>query len=103
MAMGKRRSEQSPLWVPTTALPVSPGHPFLREVERHPGGRRLRSVRGGGVPAILRAGDGTTESVASAVLPVAAGRLLRRARLRARDRVACRRLAGRAQLCRFGA
>src|SRR5262245_55542016 len=28
MAMGKRKSEQPPLWVPTTELPVSPGHPF---------------------------------------------------------------------------
>src|SRR6266508_3263306 len=28
MAMGKRTSEQAPLWVPTTDLPVSPGHPF---------------------------------------------------------------------------
>src|SRR5213594_2221502 len=28
MAMGKRKSEQAPMWVPTTDLPVSPGHPF---------------------------------------------------------------------------
>jgi len=28
MAMGKRKSEQTPMWVPTTELPVSPGHPF---------------------------------------------------------------------------
>src|SRR5262249_47723009 len=28
MAMDKRKSEQTPMWVPTTALPVSPGHPF---------------------------------------------------------------------------
>lgn len=28
MAMGKRTSEQAPLWIPTTELPVSPGHPF---------------------------------------------------------------------------
>ena len=28
MAMGKRTSEQAPMWVPTTDLPVSPGHPF---------------------------------------------------------------------------
>jgi hypothetical protein len=26
--MGKRQSEQAPLWIPTTELPVSPGHPF---------------------------------------------------------------------------
>jgi hypothetical protein len=28
MAMGKRKSEQTALWVSTTGLPVSPGHPF---------------------------------------------------------------------------
>ena len=28
MAMGKRKGEQTPMWVPTTELPVSPGHPF---------------------------------------------------------------------------
>ncbi len=28
MAMGKRKSEQAPIWIPTTDLPASPGHPF---------------------------------------------------------------------------
>src|SRR5467141_3678952 len=28
MAMGKRTTEQAPMWIPTTDLPVSPGHPF---------------------------------------------------------------------------
>src|SRR6266404_5817786 len=28
MAMGTRTSEQAPIWIPTTELPVSPGHPF---------------------------------------------------------------------------
>src|SRR6266705_2374491 len=28
MAMGKRTREQAPIWIPTTDLPVSPGHPF---------------------------------------------------------------------------
>ncbi|HKF69392.1 MAG TPA: hypothetical protein VKB36_22765, partial [Vicinamibacterales bacterium] len=26
--MGKRKSEQAPMWMATTELPVSPGHPF---------------------------------------------------------------------------
>ena len=30
--MGKRKSEQPPLWIPTTELPVSPGHPFYRRL-----------------------------------------------------------------------
>ena len=28
MAMGKRKSQQAPIWIPTIELPVSPGHPF---------------------------------------------------------------------------
>ena len=28
MAMGKRKSEQAPMWVAATELPISPGHPF---------------------------------------------------------------------------
>ena len=28
MAMGKRKSEQAPMWVASSDLPVSPGHPF---------------------------------------------------------------------------
>jgi transposase len=32
MAMGRRKSEQAPLWIPTTELPVSPGHPFYRRL-----------------------------------------------------------------------
>jgi transposase len=32
MAMGKRKSKQAPLWIPTTELPVSPGHPFYQRL-----------------------------------------------------------------------
>ena len=32
MAMGKRTSQQTPMWVPTTELPVSPGHPFYTKL-----------------------------------------------------------------------
>jgi len=32
MAMGKRTKEQAPLWVATSDLPVSPGHPFYRQL-----------------------------------------------------------------------
>jgi transposase len=30
--MGKRKSEQTPMWVPSTELPVSPGHPFYAKL-----------------------------------------------------------------------
>src|SRR3990172_2158980 len=36
MAMGKRTSEQAPMWIPTTDLPVSPGHPFYALVMGRP-------------------------------------------------------------------
>jgi transposase len=32
MAMGKRKSEQAPMWVAGTDLPVSPGHPFYAKL-----------------------------------------------------------------------
>jgi transposase len=32
MAMGKRKGEQAPLWVASTDLPVSPGHPFYAKL-----------------------------------------------------------------------
>jgi transposase len=32
MAMGKRKSEQAPMWVAATDLPVSPGHPFYAKL-----------------------------------------------------------------------
>ena len=32
MAMGKRKGEQTPMWVASTDLPVSPGHPFYAKL-----------------------------------------------------------------------
>ena len=32
MAMGKRKSEQAPMWVASADLPVSPGHPFYAKL-----------------------------------------------------------------------
>lgn len=32
MAIGKRKSEQQGLWVATTELPKSPGHPFYQKL-----------------------------------------------------------------------
>jgi hypothetical protein len=34
MALGKRKSEQQELWVATTELPRSPGHPFYKQLNR---------------------------------------------------------------------
>jgi transposase len=32
MAMGKRKGEQAPMWVASTDLPISPGHPFYAKL-----------------------------------------------------------------------
>jgi transposase len=32
MALGKRKTEQQGLWIATTDLPKSPGHPFYRKL-----------------------------------------------------------------------
>jgi len=32
MAMGKRMSEQAPIWVASSDLPASPGHPFYTKL-----------------------------------------------------------------------
>jgi hypothetical protein len=34
MALGKRKREQQAVWVATTELPKSPGHPFRRRFGR---------------------------------------------------------------------
>ena len=34
MALGKRKSEKQELWVATTELPRSPGHPFYKQLNR---------------------------------------------------------------------
>jgi transposase len=34
MAMGKRTSEQAPMFVAATELPVSPAHPFYTRLNR---------------------------------------------------------------------
>ena len=100
--MGTRETEQPPLWVAASDLPKSPGHPFYTRLNAMLDAARLRSVRGGPVSRVLRAGHGTTEPGAGSVLPVAAGRLLRRDRLGTRDRVARDRLVGGPQFCAAG-
>jgi hypothetical protein len=34
MALGKRKTESQELWVATTELPRSPGHPFYKQLNR---------------------------------------------------------------------
>ena len=97
MAMGKRKNEQTPMWVPTTELPVSPGHPFyakLNAILDEAGFDRFAEAECQQFYAPVMGRPGLPPGRFS----LAAGRLLRRARLRARDRVARGGLAGRAQL-----
>src|SRR4030042_4724111 len=65
-----------------------PWAPLLCAAERSAGGRGLRCVRGVAVRGVLRAGNGATEPDAWALLPLAAGGVLRRPGLGARDGVA---------------
>ena len=49
MAMGKRKGKQMPMWVASTDLPTSPGHPFYTTLnaildEAGSTGSRRRSV-----------------------------------------------------------
>ena len=78
------------------------GPSVLRAAEHHPRRGRFRPVRGGAVSAVLCAGDGAPEPAAGTVLPVAAARLLRGARLGAWHRLARGRFARGAQLRRAG-
>jgi hypothetical protein len=71
---------------------------ILCAAEQHPRRGRLRPVRGGAVSAVLRADDGPAQPAAGAVFPVAAARILRRARLGAWHRLAGGRFARRAPL-----
>ena len=76
MAMGKRKSEQAPLWIAATELPMSPGHPFyarLNAILEAAGFDAFVEA----VSRLLRAGDGAARPGAGALLPAAAGRVLR--------------------------
>ena len=89
MAMGKRTSEQTPLWVPTIDLPVSPGHPFYTRLNRildDAGFDRFAEEQCRRFYAPVM---GRPSLPPRPVLPPAARRLLRRARLRAGYGMAC--------------
>ncbi len=54
VALGKRKRDQPGLWVATTDLPKSPGHPFYGKAERTAGGGGFRPLGRKAVPTILR-------------------------------------------------
>jgi len=98
MAMGKRASEQAPMGIPTTDLAVSRGHPFyarLNAVLAEAGFDRFAEEQCRPFYAPVM---GAAQPAAGAVLPVAAARLLRGARLGTRHRLARGGFAGGAQL-----
>src|SRR4029079_7506814 len=64
------------------------GPRVLRPPARGAGRSRVRRLRGGHLPSVLRQDHGRTLSPARSVLPHAHGRVLRGDRQRARDRVA---------------
>jgi hypothetical protein len=86
MALGRRGGVEDGLWIPTTELPRSPGHPFYQRVNRvlaEAGFDRF-------VEDLCRARGSAGSAVDSAgyVFPDADGGLLRRDRLATRDRLA---------------
>ena len=60
MAMGKRgRQRQENLFIASNTLVKSPGHPFYEKLNQVLGGERLRQVRRGALPAVLRSSYGS--------------------------------------------
>src|SRR5262249_11944409 len=74
---------------------------LLHAIESDPRQARLRRIRRGTVPAILR-GQRPAGGGARGLLPVAADRVLRRSGRGARDRMACGRLVCAARVSRAG-
>ena len=60
--MGKRKSEQAPMWIPTTDLPVSPGHPFYARLNAILDEAGFDRFARGAVSGVLRAGDGAARA-----------------------------------------
>ena len=102
MAMGTRETDQPPLWIATSDLPTSPGHPFYARLTTLLDGHHFDRFVEGLCRPVLRARDGPTELGTRALLPPAAGRLLRRHRLGTRDCVARAGLVGGPQLSAVG-
>ena len=98
MALGKRDAErQDDIWIATGKLVQGPGHPFyakLNAVLAAAGFDRFVEAR----CAKFYAAKVGRPGIALRVLPHALRRLLRGDRLRARHRVALRRLAGAARV-----
>src|SRR5687768_3454136 len=97
MAMGRQGDRQGDLMVMWSEMPRSPGHVFYDRLQetacKRPPARgaarsRVRRLRGGGLPSVLRQDHGRTLGAAGPLLSHAQGRVLRGDRQRARDRVA---------------
>src|SRR5215207_11688087 len=96
MAMGTRENDQPAMWIATSDLPTSPGHPFYTRLNAILEAEGFDRFCRRPVPAILCTGDGPPRSGAWPVFPAAADRVLRRDRCGTRHCVARRRFAGRA-------
>src|SRR4051794_32874567 len=93
MAMGRQGDRQGDLMVTWSEMPRSPGHVFYDRLQEVLVGGRVRRLRGGRLPSVLRPHDGRTLGATGPVLPHAHGRVLRGDRQRARDRMAVLGLA----------
>ena len=93
--MGKRRrhARQKTMWVASTDLPQSAGHPFYERLNRVLDDASFDAFVEAQCAKFYTDGVGRPSVAPGALFPAAAARLLRGSGLGARDRVARRRLA----------
>src|SRR3954454_14894512 len=86
--MGRQGDRQGDLMVTWSEMPRSPGHVFYDRLQQVLVGAGFDGFVGGGLPSVLRPDHGRTLSAAGPLLSDAHGRVLRRDRQRAWDRMA---------------
>jgi hypothetical protein len=85
--MGRRGEQEPAMWVATTSLPRSPGHPFYTRLNALLAEAEFDAFAGP-VRAILLEESAAAVDSPGRLLPDVGGRVLRGARGTARDRVA---------------
>ena len=102
MAMGTRETDQLPLWIATSDLPTSPGHPFYARLTTLLDGHHFDRFVEGLCDRFYAPVMGRPSLAPGRYFRLLAGRLLRRHRLGTRDCVARDGLVGGPQLSAVG-
>ena len=98
MGKQRRRATQASMWVATQDLPRSAAHPFYRRLNQILERAAFDAYVRAALSTVLRRRGRSSRPGAGSLFPHAAARVLRRARLRAGDRVAGGRFVERAEL-----